>query len=212
MEISGNNNTLKHVFSPTHFLLSKFIMSYFGVNNRHIARSFNIIKKNKFISKTIYNYTNKEYDGKLLTEVSQSVLGMYRGILSNDRYNLSPQVSTIISKIENIPNSYSIDQKRSYCTFNNHNLMASSARETRRLYSTLINDSNTKIQPLLRGGKQGEGLVDNLSTSVPDNSNITNPIGGFRNDLFLELYNYINNTKISQHEKQTQIEEFLFDQ
>ena len=107
---------MKHIFSPQHFLLAKFIMLYFGPNNKHVSRGFQQITRKRIVSNAIYNFTNKEYDGKLLNDVKQKTLGYYRGVLKNDKLKLSPpSLKKIISKLESTCSVGT--QKRSYHNF-----------------------------------------------------------------------------------------------
>lgn len=47
INISGGNNTLKHIFSPQQFLLSKIITIFYGNNTYLVRKSFIEISQNK---------------------------------------------------------------------------------------------------------------------------------------------------------------------
>lgn len=58
IHIGGDNNTLKHILSPHQFLLSKFIMTYFGPNSDYVNDSFNAFAKDKALARAVFDFTS----------------------------------------------------------------------------------------------------------------------------------------------------------
>lgn len=68
IQISGGNNTLKHIFSPQQFLLSKIIAMFYGYNTDLVTKSFLEISNDKNISRAVHDFTS-EKDLLLLQEL-----------------------------------------------------------------------------------------------------------------------------------------------
>jgi hypothetical protein len=71
IQISGGNNTLKHILSPQQFLLSKIITIFYGNNIDLVTKSFLEISKNKSLSRAIHHFTS-ENDLLLLKEIKSN--------------------------------------------------------------------------------------------------------------------------------------------
>lgn len=68
IQISGGNNSLKHILSPQQYLLSKVISIIYGNNTDLVTKSFLEISKNKVLSRAIQDFTS-EKDRLLLKEL-----------------------------------------------------------------------------------------------------------------------------------------------
>jgi hypothetical protein len=64
IQISGGNNSLKHILSPQQYLLSKVISIIYGNNTDLVTKSFLEISKNKALSRAIQDFTSEK--GRLL--------------------------------------------------------------------------------------------------------------------------------------------------
>src|SRR6266487_2383779 len=60
IQLSGGNNTLKHILSPQQFLLSKIISVFYGYNVDLVTNSFLTISKNKELSRSIHDFTSEK--------------------------------------------------------------------------------------------------------------------------------------------------------
>lgn len=68
VQISGGNNTLKHILSPQQFLLSKIITMFYGANIDLVTKSFLEISNNKTLTRAIHDFTS-ENDRLLLEKI-----------------------------------------------------------------------------------------------------------------------------------------------
>ena len=68
VQISGGNNTLKHILSPQQFLLSKIISILYGNNIDLVTKSFLDISNNKTFTRAIHDFTS-EKDRLLLQQI-----------------------------------------------------------------------------------------------------------------------------------------------
>ena len=69
IQMSGGNNTLKHILSPQQYLLSKIITILYGNNIDLVTKSFLDISKNKSLTRAIHDFTS-EKDRLLLKELA----------------------------------------------------------------------------------------------------------------------------------------------
>jgi hypothetical protein len=60
IQISGGNNTLKHILSPQQFLLSKIISIFYGYNMDLVSKSFLEISKNKALTRVVIDFTSEK--------------------------------------------------------------------------------------------------------------------------------------------------------
>ena len=102
IQISGGNNTLKHILSPQQFLLSKIITIFYGYNIDLVSKSFLEISKNKSLSRAIHDFTS-EKDRLLLKEIASQFKAY--GQSTEDEKIVNNKVESS-NKIENIKLNY----------------------------------------------------------------------------------------------------------
>jgi hypothetical protein len=81
INIGGNNNTMKHVYSPAEYLMGKFISTFFGPNNKCVAKGFFLAKKSRIFAKALYDFSNHEHESLLLNTIREKTLKEYESFI-----------------------------------------------------------------------------------------------------------------------------------
>jgi hypothetical protein len=111
INIGGNNNTMKHVYSPAEYLMGKFISTFFGPNNKCVAKGFYLAKRSRIFSKALYDFSNHEHERILLNAIREKTLKEYESFISipafkEDRAYLLSQYNKL-----NSPGFFDIPQR-----------------------------------------------------------------------------------------------------
>lgn len=100
IEISGGNNTLKHILSPQQVLLTRVIMLFYGNNTDLVNKSFIEFASNKDLSRAAIDFTSER--DKLLLEGIKNKL-------------LPPKIESNIEGVKHIKNvKFPIVQKKGF--------------------------------------------------------------------------------------------------